>query len=209
MEKALRDNRQILVHCNGDAAAQQMIDCYEKALRHTGCPNIHPVMIHAQLVRKDQLRTMGKLSIMASFFTAHVFHWGDIHLKNLGERAMEISPMRSAADAGVCCTMHQDSPVLPPDMLESVWCAAVRKTRNGVQLDSKERISVYEALRAVTINAACQYGEESTKGTLCRGKRADMIILEKNPLAVPKEQLCDIRVLKTIKDGKCLFSVNP
>ena len=94
-------------------------------------------------------------------------------------------------------------------MLESVWCAAVRKTRNGVQLDSKERISVYEALRAVTINAACQSGEASTKGTLCRGKRADMIILEKNPLAVPKEQLCDIRILKTIKDGKCLFSVNP
>ncbi len=206
MEKALRDNRQILVHCNGDAAAQQMIDCYEKALSHTGCPNIHPVMIHAQLVRKDQLRAMGKLSIMASFFTAHVFHWGDIHLKNLGERAMEISPMRSAADAGVCCTMHQDSPVIPPNMLESVWCAVVRKTRNGVQLDPKERISVYEALRAVTINAARQYGEESTKGTLCRGKRADMIILEKNPLTVSQDELRDIRILKTIKDGKCLFS---
>ena len=205
MEKALRDNRQILVHCNGDAAAQQMIDSYEKALRNTGCPNIRPVMIHAQLVRPDQLRVMGKLSMMASFFTAHVFHWGDVHLQNLGERAMEISPMHSAMNAGVCCTMHQDSPVIPPDMLESVWCAAVRKTRDGVQLDPKEKISVYDALRCVTINAACQYGEERTKGTLHPGKRADLVILDRNPLTVPVDEIPSLRVLETIKDGVSVY----
>lgn len=202
MKKALEDNRQILVHCNGDAASAQMIHCYRRALEQTGCPGVRPVMVHAQTVRRDQLAEMASLSMMASFFVAHVFHWGDIHLQNLGERGRQISPLASATQAGVCFTLHQDSPVLPPDMWESIWCAAARVTRSGEQLELRERISVYEALKAATINGACQYFEEGEKGSLRPGKRADMIVVEPNPLECPLDALREVRVLETIKDGK-------
>lgn len=201
MKKALEDNRQILVHCNGDAASAQMIRCYRRALEQTGCPGVRPVMVHAQTVRRDQLREMASLSIMASFFVNHVFYWGDLHLQNLGDRGRQISPLASAAQAGVCFTLHQDSPVLPPNMWESIWCATMRVTRSGQNLEPRERIPVYEALKAATINGACQYFEEGEKGSLRPGKRADMIIVDWNPLEHSIDDLKRVSVLETIKDG--------
>lgn len=116
MRIALKEDRQILVHCNGDAAAQQMIDAYQNALKH--CPqhkSIRPVMIHAQLVRPDQLSVMKRLGMIASFFVDHTYYWGDIHIKNLGRgRAFQISPVASALKAGTKYTFHQDTPVSNP-----------------------------------------------------------------------------------------------
>lgn len=206
---ALLEGRQLLVHCNGDAAASQMIDSLKAAWEETGIDpsGIRPVMIHAQLVREDQLKAMKELSITASFFTAHTYYWGDIHLKNFGEsRALKISPARSALDKGVNVTFHQDSPVIPPDMLETIWCAVNRISREGKSMGAAERVTPYEALKAVTINAAFQYGEEKEKGTIEPEKTADFVILSDNPLTVNPLEIKKIRVLETIKSGKVLYS---
>ena len=95
--------------------------------------------------------------------------------------------------------------MLPPDMLHSVWCAVERCTAKGVVLGEKERISVVDALRAVTVNAAHQYFEEGQKGSLRPGKAADFVLLDADPLTVPADRLRGIRVLETIKGGKTLF----
>ena len=68
-----------------------------------------------------------------------------------------------------------------------------------------QKISVYEALRAATIEGAYQYHEEASKGTIEKGKRADLVILDKSPLEVDKMEIKDINVLETIKDGKTIF----
>ncbi|HIV87876.1 MAG TPA: amidohydrolase [Candidatus Pygmaiobacter gallistercoris] len=202
MIQALEDQTQIIVHCNGDAAAQQMIDAYAAALKKTGLPGVRPVMIHAQILRRDQLEQMQKLGIFASFFVAHTWHWGDIHLANLGwERGSRISPAGSALRAGVCYTFHQDSPVLMPDMIDTLFCAVNRVTQSGVPLAVEERLCVRDALRGITCNAAAQYFEEADKGSITAGKRADLIILSENPLAVPPDQLRRLQVEQTFKDG--------
>lgn len=208
LETAFAERRQILVHCNGDAAAEQMIGACERAARTTGCElsDIRPVMIHAQLVRADQLKRMAKLFMTASFFVAHTYYWGDIHLKNFGRgRALKISPARTALNEHVNVTLHQDSPVIEPDMLETVWCAVNRLSREGTVMGADETVSPYEALKAVTCNAAWQYGEETEKGTIEAGKRADFVILDRNPLKTAVEAIRDIRVLETIKDGVTLY----
>lgn len=106
-------------------------------------------MVHAQLVREEQLARMKKLTMMPSFFVAHTYYWGDIHIRNFGmERAKKISPAGTAQKMGIPFTFHQDSPVLPPDVFQTIWCAAKRVTKEGVQLSKEERVSVYEALRA-------------------------------------------------------------
>ena len=142
------------------------------------------------------------------FFVAHTYHFADTHLRNLGEeRGYRVSPTQSALKNGVYFTFHQDAPVIEPNMLETVWCAVNRITRNGVHLAGEE-ISVLDALRAVTINAAYQYFEEDTKGTIESGKVADFVVLEQDPLTVPKEKIRDIQVLQTYKNGECIYQRN-
>ena len=124
-------------------------------------------------MRHDQVKELARLGITPSFFLAHVYHWGDVHMENLGmERARRTSPMRDAEEKQIPFTLHQDSPVIPPDMMETVWCAVNRKTKNGVVLGGEQKLSAYEALQAITIHAAKQYGEEQEKGTIALvGKR--------------------------------------
>ena len=141
-----------------------------------------------------------------SFFIAHIYQWGDVHVRNFGmERASRISAAGSALSHGIPFTFHQDTPVLPPDMLHTIWCAVERVTKDGVTLGADERIPVVDALRAVTVNAARQYFEEARKGSLRPGKTADLVLLDADPFAVPSERLRDIRVLETVKAGETIF----
>ena len=90
-------------------------------------------------------------------------------------------------------------------MLETVWCAVNRITKEGKLLGTEERIPVLEALKAVTINAAYQYFEEEEKGTLKSGKQANFVILSHDPLRVPSSMLRDIQVLETIQRGQSIY----
>lgn len=204
---ALEDKQQLLAHCNGDAAAQQYISQFEKV--HREYPELdtkRPVMIHAQLVRRDQLKRMPEIGMMPSFFIAHTYFWGDIHIENFGkERADSISPAKSAVDIGIPYTFHQDSPVLMPDMMRTIWCAVNRITKKGVRIGEEERVSVYDALKAITVNAAYQYFEEDKKGSITEGKQADLVILDCNPLEIDEMKLADVKVLETIKAGKSIY----
>lgn len=207
LRKAAEEQMPVLAHCNGDAAAVQFLDAVEKvSLEYPELCDLHPVMVHAQLLPPEEMARVRRLCVIPSFFVAHVYHWGDVHVENLGEpRANRLSPAGSAAREGIHFTFHQDTPVIMPDMLETIWCAAVRQTRSGRVLDADEKIPVWEALLAVTRWAAEQYGEEADKGTLAEGKRADMVILDQNPLQVPPEDIRSIQVLETIKDGETIY----
>ena len=205
---ALARGRQILAHCNGDAAADQFI----RAVKGAGkAPQdvaaARPVMIHCQTVRDDQLEEMARIGMIPSFFAAHTYYWGDVHLKNLGRiRGARISPVKKALELGLKYNFHQDPPVVEPDMLHSVWCAVNRITRGGKPIGPDQRIGVYDALKGVTINAAYAYFEEDQKGSLEVGKLADLVILDENPLTVDPEKIKDIGVLQTIKEGNTVFS---
>ena len=207
--EAVDDNMQLLAHCNGDAAADQYLAAYRYALDASHNPQkdkLRPVMIHCQTVRDDQLDEMARLHMIPSLFVVHTWYWGDVHRKNLGEaRAAHISPAKAAFDRGLVVNFHQDAPVVPPDMLLTVWAAVNRRTRSGFLLGEDQRVSAWDALRAVTINAAYAYGEEQEKGSLRPGKLADLVILDRNPLDVPPEEIRDICVLETIKEGRPLW----
>ena len=206
MTMAAEQGCQIIAHCNGDAAAEQFLRCLEAVEKeYPRLRELRPVLIHAQLMGRDQLPRAARLGAMASFFAAHVYHWGDVHIRNFGpERADAISPARSALASGLRFTFHQDAPVIEPDMLETIWCAVNRVTRGGKVLDG-EKISVLDALKAVTVNGAYQYFEEDSKGILAPSYRADLVILDQNPLQIPASELRAIQVEATYKDGVCLY----
>ncbi|WP_193105924.1 amidohydrolase [Brachybacterium sp. FME24] len=199
--------RQLIVHCNGDAAAELWVSTAERVgAEHPALLEARPVMIHAQTVRDDQLERMAPLGMIASIFSVHTWFWGDVHLTNFGpDRGRRVSPARSALDRGVRVTLHQDSPVTPPDMLLSIWAAVNRLSRTGQEIGPEQRITPWEALRAVTSEAAYQYGEEDSKGLIREGMRADLVVLSADPLATAPQDLRDIEVLTTIKDGEVVF----
>lgn len=200
---AKENNMQILAHCNGDRAAEE----YMKALKENEkdskdiqkIKDIRPVIIHAQLITKEELMKAKGIGAIPSFFVAHVYYWGDIHIKNFGiNRAKRISPVKEAVDNNMVFTLHQDSPIIKPNMLETVWCAVKRKTKYGVILGKDERISVYDALKGITINGAYSYFEENEKGSIEEGKKANLVILDKNPLEVSIDEILKIKVVQTI-----------
>ena len=201
---ALQARVPLLAHANGDAAAEILIDAVDAAAV-AEAPRV--VMIHSQTVRDDQLDRMARLRITPSFFVSHTFFWGDWHREEtLGvERAMRISPTRSATERGIRYTLHNDPPVVPPDMIRTLWSATTRRTRSGEVLGREQRASTHEALAGITLDAARQYGEEASKGSISAGKQADFVIVDQDPLAMDPENLLQLQVLETISRGKTVF----
>lgn len=200
---AAKNNWQVFAHVNGDAAAQALID----GVRQNGLAGRRTIAIHNQVVQLDQLKEMKTLDIQPSFFANHTFYWGDWHRDvSLGaKRADFISPQATAWSLGLKPTAHNDSPVVPPDIMRLVWSSVNRRTQSGDILGPLERISPYRALQQVTINAAWQIGEEESKGSIAVGKRADLVVLDSNPMSVDPNTLHAIKVIATIKDGTTVF----
>ncbi|KRO93759.1 MAG: hypothetical protein ABS24_01720 [SAR92 bacterium BACL26 MAG-121220-bin70] len=200
----------ILAHANGDAAADLFVNALQSSIDMANLPDHRTVMIHAQTVREDQLGLMAKMKAIPSFFSAHTFYWGDWHRDSVFgvERASRISPTASSLEKGIIFTLHNDAPIVPPDMIRLLWATTNRLTRSGQLLGQEQRISTLEAIKAITINAAYQYFEEDIKGTIDVGKQADLVILSKNPLAMPTTKLLDIKVERTIARGKTIFELD-
>lgn len=208
-KQSVDDGVQLIVHCNGDGACEQFLNSYEQAVELSNNPEkrkLRPVMIHSQTVRRDQLERFKNLGMMPSFFVDHVYRWGDVHLENLGKkRADNISPVGWAEDLDLPYTFHQDTPVLPPNMLRTVRTAVERITLAGVLLGENQRSSLYNALKAITVNAAYQYGEENDKGSIDENKYADFVILDKNPFQIPTQEITDIKIMETIFRDEILY----
>ncbi len=198
---------QIQAHTNGDAATDMLLDAIKAVRGGQPKKDLRTTIIHAQMMRDDQLEDAAKYGLTPSFFPIHVYYWGDRHRDIfLGpERAARIDPSRSALDRGLKVTLHHDAPVAGIDMLTVAWSAINRITSSGKPLGSQERISPYEAFRAITIDAAWQNFEEDRKGTLEKGKLADMVVLDADPLRIDPMKIRDIKVLETIKEGISVY----
>ncbi|MDN3692086.1 amidohydrolase [Chryseobacterium tructae] len=204
LKAIFQQGMQVHIHCNGDAAIDEGLNLLERLKKEKLLTkDMRCVLIHSQVCRKDQVPRYKQIGIMPSWFPTHVYLWGDWHRSNvLGEeRARRISPLKEGLDQEIPFTIHHDSPVTPPDLITAVYAAVNRKTRSGYILGPEFRISPYEALKAITINAAWQWGEEKEKGTLEKDKRADLVILDKNPVKVDPFAIKEIRVMETYKDG--------
>ncbi len=205
-EKAFQNNWQTLTHANGDAAMDQMIRTLKPLVEKFGNEDRRFVLIHGQYIREDQLDDYKDLDIITSLFPLHTFYWGDWHKQIIGEElGNKISPVRTALKKGIKITIHTDAPVALPNLMRVVWTAVNRTSRSGAIIGENERLTPYEALKAITDWSAYQHFEEDNKGTLEKGKIADLVILDKNPLKVMPDAIKDIQVAETIKDGETVF----
>ena len=195
-----------LVHANGDAAIDMLLDGVTAAFGNKELSDHRTVIIHAQLMRKDQLERTKKLGLVPSYYSAHPFFWGDWHRRSFGEeRAAFISPAAETARMQIPFTIHNDAPIVPPDMMRLMWVAVNRKTRSDFVLGPDQRLTPMQALHAITLGAAYQYFEENKKGSITPGKQADLVILERNPLLANPDTLKDISIIETFARGQSVF----
>ncbi|WP_054566458.1 amidohydrolase [Frankia sp. R43] len=198
---------QVLAHVNGDAAIDQFIAAIRNATAALGPADRRTVAIHSQTARADQLDAFAELGIIPSFFSMHTYYWGDWYRSTvLGEeRAENISPARWALDRQLLYTSHHDAPVALPNSIAILASQVTRVTRSNHTLGAHQRVSALDAVKAITINAAHQYFERDTKGSIEVGKVADLVILDRNPLTVPAETIRDLTVEETIKAGTTVY----
>lgn len=198
---------QIHCHCNGDAGSDMFLDAVEAALSNNPRPDHRHTIIHGQLLREDQLDRMAKLGITVSFFTAHIYYWGDRHYDTfLGpDRANRLSPAASAAKRNIRFTIHNDASVTPTRPLPLISCAVNRRTLSGKVLGEDQRITARQALKAHTIDAAWQVFQETVRGSLEPGKLADLVVLSDNPLDHP-EAISDMIVVHTVRRGRPVYA---
>ena len=204
--KAFTNNWQVQTHANGDAAMDQMIRTMSKVSSEFEKKDRRNVLIHGQYVREDQLDAYKELDIIVSLFPLHTFYWGDWHKEIIGdELGNQISPTRTALDKGLRLTIHTDAPVALPNLMRMVGITVERKSRSGKLIGEGEKLTPYEALKGITEWSAYQHFEENNKGTIENGKLADLVILDRNPLKVKEEDIKDIVVLETIKEGVSVY----
>ena len=204
--KAFTNNWQVQTHANGDAAMDQMIRTMGKVSSEFEKKDRRNVLIHGQYVREDQLDSYKELDVIVSLFPLHTFYWGDWHKEIIGEAlGNQISPTRTALNKGLRLTIHTDAPVALPNLMRMVGISVERKSRSGKLIGAGEKLTPYEALKGITEWSAYQHFEENKKGTIENGKLADLVILDKNPLKIKEEDIKNIVVLETIKEGVSVY----
>ena len=207
VEKAFANGWQILCHSNGDAATDRFIHAIRLAKKKYPDVDNRPVLIHGQVLREDQVEQLKELGIFPSLFPMHTFYWGDWHRESvLGpERAENISPTGWVLERDMMFGSHHDAPVALPDSMRVLSATVTRTSRSGRVLGPEHRVPVATALKALTIWPAWQHFEEDSKGTIEVGKLADFVILSDNPLTVQEDQIDDLKVLETIKEGTSIY----
>lgn len=194
----------IHTHTNGDEASEVAIDAIERVLARHPRPNHRHTLQHGQLIDAALFRRMAGTGLSVNLFANHLWYWGDQHAElTVGpDRAARMNACASALRAGVPMAIHSDAPVTPLGPLFTAWCAVNRVTPSGRVLGESERISVEQALHAITLGAAWTLGLDQETGSIECGKRADFCVLEEDPLSVDPIKLKDIKVWGTVLSGK-------
>jgi len=200
---------QVGIHANGDAAIDVTLDVYESVLKRSPRADHRHRIEHCSVLHPEQIQRMAKLGVSPSFLIGHVHYWGRAFRDNIlgPERVRYYDPCASALKGGLRISLHSDYNVTPIEPLRYVDNAVNRTMRDGGEvLNPAERISVAQALRAVTIDAAWQCQMDQIVGSLEAGKYADLVILDRDPFKIPPEEVGRLKVQETWLEGKRRYS---
>ncbi len=206
IERIHRLEFQVSVHANGDKAIDMILDIFENVLRTFPRLNHRHRIEHCSLLSQERIKRIKALNLIPIIFAAYPYYHGDKILPAFGiERVEWMMACRSLIDAGVTIAGHSDYPASPYNPLLAIHSLVNRRTERGVPFSPNQAITVYEALRMYTIDAAYASFDEKSKGSIEPGKFADLTILSENPLTVARDRIKNIEVLMTIANGKIVY----
>jgi predicted amidohydrolase YtcJ len=204
VEAYLRAGAQIHIHTNGDEASETAIGALEQVLAGFPRPEHRTTLQHCQMADAAQFRRMAALGMAANLFANHLYFWGEQHaaLTAGPVRAPRMNATATARREGVPIAIHSDAPVTPLGPLFSMWCAVNRLTSAGRVFGAEERLSVMQALHAVTLGPAWTLKLDHDIGSIAPGKFADFAVLDEDPFLVTPGRLREIGVHATVVAGE-------
>lgn len=194
-------------HVQGDAGVDTILDVYEEALRRHPRHDHRLRLEHVGAIRPEQLRRAADLGVTCSVFVDQIHYWGDVIVDGLfgEERGTRWMPAGSAVATGMRISLHNDPPVTPEEPLRNISVAVTRTAPSGRVLAPEERLTVDQAIRAQTIDAAWQLFADDVVGSLQVGKYADLVVLSADPRTVPPERIADLEVRATYLAGRQVY----
>jgi predicted amidohydrolase YtcJ len=198
---------QAQTHAVGDETIDTVVRAYEKVNATRPIRDLRWTVMHIFLPSDAALKTMADIGIMATVQDHAVLlghnqrrWWGD-------ERAAYAIPIRKIIDAKIMTGGGSDGPVVPFDPFQSMWWMTTRQTLNGYALGPEQAITPREALTLYTINNAIVMGVEKDRGSIETGKLADLVVLSKDILTVPRDEIRDTKAMLTLLGGKVVHRV--
>jgi predicted amidohydrolase YtcJ len=198
----------VQIHCNGDYTIDIALDAIEAAYAGSTDYGVNRIE-HSTMARPDQILRMKKLNVQPSFLMNHVRFYGAAYRDQIfgPERAAFMDPAGACVKAALPFTLHTDGPCSPPGPLTLISTAVTRRcTIDNSVVGPDQAVSLDDAIRAVTIDAARQLGQGDRLGSLEKGKEADFTILESDPYKVSPDSIADIKVSETWVAGERKFA---
>ena len=200
---------QLSVHSNGDKSIEQTLNVFAKLVTKPADAKTRLRIEHFTVATEAQIDKAAKLGVVPGFTIGHTDYWGEaFHNHLIGpERADRIDPSASLIKRGMHFAYHSDSPVSPIHPLKYASEGAARLWQVSPQkvLNPSQKISINNALRAITIDAAYQLKMDDKIGSIQEGKYADFAIVDRNPMKTDAYKIRDIEVNETWVNGKQVF----
>jgi predicted amidohydrolase YtcJ len=195
---------QIHIHNNGDAGLDVLVDNLEKAMARNPRKDHRTVLVHFGFATPEQVARWAKLGGIVSanpyYVTALAGRYAQLGIGP--ERSANMVPMGDVVKNGLSFSFHSDMPMAPAKPLQLVWAAVNRTTAEGQVAGPEHRVSVDQALKAVTQDAAYSIQMERKVGSIEVGKDANLTVLEQSPYEVPPAKIKDIVVWGTMLEGR-------
>lgn len=200
---------QVSIHAIGDRAIHEVLDLMERAEKENGPADRRFRIEHLQHLGREDVARLAPLSVIASMQPYHAIDDGRFAEKRIGAERLQLSyAWRSLLDSGVVLAFGSDWPVAPLDPIMGIYAATTRRTLDGRNPDGwvpSQRITVAEAVHAYTVGSAFAEHQEAFKGSLERGKLADLVVLSGDIFAIPPEQIAQVRVHLTVFNGSVIY----
>jgi hypothetical protein len=196
------------VHAIGDRANRETLDIFEAAFKaNPDRKDVRWRVEHAQHLNPADIPRFGALGVIASMEGIHCTSDAPYVLARLGAKRAEEGAYvwQKLMKSGAVVTNGTDAPVEDVDPIASYYASVSRKLKDGSVFYGDQRMSRMEALRSYTMNGAYAAFEENSKGSIKVGKYADLVILSKDILTVPEDEIPSAQVLYTIVGGKVRF----
>ena len=197
----------VSIHSIGDRGVDIALDCIEKAQKTKPVKDMRHRIEHNSCCTPKQLKRIKKLGVVPSSSIGYMYGLGDQYAENFGpERVRWLHPHKTMKEMNIIAGGNSDCPVTFYSPFVQMYTAVTRKSSSGQVVGPEEAISVMDAIRVYTLNGAYLSKEEGIKGSIEVGKLADMIVLERDILTIPEDEIKDLKVSTTIVGGKIVYS---